>query len=71
MKPITFACARTLGLTPEEIVQQILDVTKSLDFKGYGPLPGIRAAEFEVRTPAIVVPFLKKQFDLFAPPTAD
>ena len=54
MKPITFACARTLGLTPEEIAQQILDVTKWLDFKGYGPLPGIRAAEFEVRTPEIV-----------------
>ena len=54
MNPITFTCHATLEITPEEIAQQILDVTKWLDFKGYGPLPGIRAAEFEVRTPEIV-----------------
>ena len=54
MKPITFTCHATLELTPEEIAEQILDVTKWLDFKGYGPLPGIKAAEFEDRTPEIV-----------------
>lgn len=54
MKPITFTCHATLALAPEEISEQILDVTKWLDFKGYGPLPGIKAAEFEVRTPEIV-----------------
>lgn len=54
MNPITFAYHETLGLAPEEIAQQILDVTKWLDFKGYGPIPGISAAELEVRTPEIV-----------------
>jgi hypothetical protein len=54
MTPITFTCHATLQITAEEIAQQILDVTKWLDFKGYGPLPGIKAAEFEVRTPEIV-----------------
>src|SRR5690349_7626740 len=54
MKPITFTCRETLELTAEDIAQQILDVAKWLDFQGYGPLPGIKAAEFEVRTPEIV-----------------
>jgi hypothetical protein len=54
MKPITFACQDTLDLAPEEIAPQILDVTKWLDFKGFGPIPGIRVAEYEVRTPDIV-----------------
>src|ERR1700738_1116237 len=54
MKPITFVCEATLGAAPEEIARQILDVTKWLDFKGFGPLPGIRVAEVEIRTPDIV-----------------
>ncbi len=49
MKPITFSCNETLDLTPEDIARQILDVNKWLDFKGFGPLPGITIAEFEVR----------------------
>jgi hypothetical protein len=54
MKPITFSCQETLDLAPDEIAHQILDVTKWLDFKGWGPIPGIRVAEYEVRTPDIV-----------------
>ena len=54
MKPITFSCKATLDLAPEEIARQILDVTKWPDFKGFGPIPGIRVAEFEVRTSDIV-----------------
>ena len=54
MKPITFACKQTLPLTPDEIAEQILDVTKWPDFHGYGLLPGIKSAEFEVRTPNVV-----------------
>jgi hypothetical protein len=54
MKPITFSCEHTLAPVPEDIVQQILDVTKWPDFHGYGPIPGIKIAEFEVRTPEIV-----------------
>lgn len=54
MKPVTFACNETLALTPEDVARQIVDLTKWPDFHGYGPLPGIKAAEFEIRTPNIV-----------------
>jgi hypothetical protein len=54
MKPITFACKETVPLAPETIAQEILDVAKWPDFHGYGPIPGIKTAGFEVRTPNIV-----------------
>lgn len=54
MKPITFACNETLPLTPEEIAEQILDVAKWPDFRGYGPIPGIKSAEFETSTSNVV-----------------
>ena len=54
MKPIAFTCKKTLLLAPEDIAQQILDLTKWPDFKGLGPIPGIKVAEFEVQTPSIV-----------------
>ena len=50
MKPIAFTCDETLPLTPEDIARQILDLTKWPDFHGYGPIPGIKAAEFDVQT---------------------
>ena len=39
MKPISFSCHATVALAPDDIARQILDVTKWLDFKGYGPIP--------------------------------
>ena len=54
MKPIAFTCDETLPLTPEDIARQILDLTKWPDFQGYGPIPGIKAAAFEVQTPGVV-----------------
>jgi len=54
MKPITFTCHETLRLAPKEIAEQILDVAKWPDFRGYGPIPGIKSAEFETRTPNVV-----------------
>jgi Polyketide cyclase / dehydrase and lipid transport len=54
MNPITFSCEETLPLAPEEIARQILDLTKWPDFHGFGPLPGITVAVFEVQTPGIV-----------------
>ncbi len=54
MKPITFTCKETLLLAPEDIARQILDLAKWPYFKGYGPIPGIKVAEFEVKTPGIV-----------------
>lgn len=54
MKPITFACHETLPLDPNEIAEQILDVANWPDFRGYGPIPGIKSAEFETRTTNVV-----------------
>jgi hypothetical protein len=53
MKPITFTCRETLPLAPEEVARQILDLTKWPDFHGYGPIPGIKVAEFDGQTPCI------------------
>ncbi len=54
LKPITISCEETLPLAPEDIARQLLDLTNWKDFKGYGVLPGIKVAEFEVRTPEVV-----------------
>ena len=54
MKPITFSCEATLADPPERIAEQILDLGLWPGFEGYGPLPGIRSAEFEVRTPEVI-----------------
>lgn|SRR5262245_16817595 len=54
MKPITFSCEATLFLAPEDIARQILDLTKWPEFHGYGPIPGIKVADFDVRTPGVV-----------------
>ena len=54
MKPITFSCEETLSIAPDVIAQHILDVSKWPDFRGYGVLPGIKVAEFEVKAPGIV-----------------
>ena len=54
MKAITFTCEDTLPLASEDIARQILDLTKWPDFHGYGPIPGIKVAEFDVQTPGIV-----------------
>lgn len=54
MKPITFSCTETLPLAPEGIAGQILDLANWTGFTGYGPLPGIKAAAFEARTPGVV-----------------
>jgi hypothetical protein len=54
MRPITFSCEATLPQHPEEIASQILDLSKWPEFNGYGPLPGIRVAEFETKTAEIV-----------------
>lgn len=34
--------------------ERILDLTKWPDFRGYGPIPGIKSAQFETRTPNVV-----------------
>lgn len=54
MNPIHFTCAASLPNSPAQIAQKILDVENWTDFTGYGPLPGIKCAEFEERTAEIV-----------------
>lgn len=54
MKPITFSCQETLPLASEEIARQMLDLTKWPDFQGYGPIPGVKRAEFQVKTAEVV-----------------
>ncbi|MDZ4779429.1 MAG: SRPBCC family protein [Planctomycetia bacterium] len=51
---MTFACRANFRQPPEEIAAQILDLAKWPEFTGYAFLPGIRQAEFEVRTPEVV-----------------
>jgi hypothetical protein len=54
VKPITFSCEETLAMLPEEIAGQILDLANWTGFTGYGPMPGIKAAAFDTRTPGVV-----------------
>ena len=54
MKPITFSCGATLDFSPGDISQQILDVAKWSDFRGFAIIPGIKEAAFEVKTPQII-----------------
>jgi hypothetical protein len=54
LKPINFAWEETIGILPEQIAQQILDISRWSGFQGYAVPPGIKAAEFEIRTPEIV-----------------
>jgi hypothetical protein len=54
MKPITFTCEEALLLPPDDIARQILDLTRWPEFQGYGPIPGIKVAEFDVQMPSIV-----------------
>ncbi len=54
MSPVTFSCLGRLLLTPQQIAAQILDLPRWPEFAGFGPLPGIRNASFESRTPDVV-----------------
>ena len=54
MEPITFRCVESLPGGPEPIARMILDLTKWPDFHGYGPIPGIKSAVFEIETPGVV-----------------
>ena len=54
MTPISFSCKDTLSLAPEDIARQILDLSKWPEFKGYGPIPGIKTAVFDTQTLGVV-----------------
>jgi len=52
--PVTFECQTTIALTGQQISEQILDLSRWPEFSGYGPLPGIKSAEFAERTADVV-----------------
>ena len=54
MLSIRVVCSARLKPSPGEIAAQILDLDRWLEFRGYGPLPGIRAAQFEKQTSEVV-----------------
>lgn len=54
MEYVQFLCKAALPQSPQEIAKEILDLSNWVNFKGYGPLPGIASAKFEVQTPEIV-----------------
>jgi hypothetical protein len=53
-KAIEFRCTAVISQTPPEIAAQILDVAAWQTFRGYGPIPAIKRAEFLVRTAEVV-----------------
>ncbi|MCA9245308.1 MAG: hypothetical protein KDA32_15235 [Phycisphaerales bacterium] len=52
--PITFECRHQTTVSLAEIVDNILVLENWTTFTGWGPLPGIRAATFDSRTPELV-----------------
>lgn len=54
MPPITIQVYAISRLTPQTICAGILEMERWPEFKGYGFLPGIKQAYFEVQTPAVV-----------------
>jgi hypothetical protein len=54
MEPIQFRCGQVIPRTPSEICSAIANVARWDEFSGYGILPGIERAEYEIRTDGMV-----------------
>ena len=54
MKPIEIKIVGLIRKPSPEICQEILDTERWSEFKGYSILPGIKSAQFEVKTPQII-----------------
>jgi hypothetical protein len=54
MNPITFQLQQFIPRTADEICMEIADVARWSEFKGYGPLPGIESAMYEVRADTMI-----------------
>lgn len=54
MSPVVFSREALVPQAPAAIAASILDLARWPEFTGWGFLPGIRAAAFEVRTPEVV-----------------
>lgn len=54
MTPIEVDSRLAIPLPSQSIAAQILETENWRKFQGYGPIPGIASAEFELRTPEVV-----------------
>ena len=54
LRPVAFECRRETVMPLAEFAEGILILENWESFTGWGPLPGIRSASFEHRTPEIV-----------------
>lgn len=54
MQPIVFSCQRTIPKSGTEIAAEIANMERWSEFDGYGPLPGIERAEYELRTETMI-----------------
>ena len=61
MKPIEIKIVGLIRKPSPEICQEILDTERWSEFKGYSILPGIKSAQFEVKTPQIIGSRIKVQ----------
>lgn len=52
-RPIRFSCSAVLPASAVQISEQIARVESWCEFRGYGPIPGIASATYELRTPDV------------------
>jgi hypothetical protein len=61
MKPVEIKIVGHIRKSSSEICKEILDTERWSEFKGYSILPGIKSAQFEVKTPEITGSRIKVQ----------
>jgi hypothetical protein len=54
MRPIAFTCGETVPLAASEVCMAIVQVERWPEFEGYGLVPGIAQAHYELRTESMV-----------------
>ncbi len=61
MNPVEIQISGVVSQSPHEICEEFLNLRRWPEFKGYSILPGIKKAEFEVKTPAVVGSIIRVQ----------
>ena len=51
---VRFSCRAEFAMSPEDVSARVIDVDRWSDFRGWGPLPGIRKAEFIEKTGGVL-----------------
>lgn len=49
LRPLAFSCSATIARPASAILDEILDLSRWPEFRGWGPLPGIASASFRRR----------------------